>query len=314
MKTAINNAFLIPGDGTYLNHASILLENDRICAIGTHPFEADKIIEANGSTLLPGFIDCHVHLGTKSFPNGSVSFGNQKPDETGIRVMSQAQSYFKSGITSMRVVGTAHDADITLRNMSQTGEIIVPRILASGQVLCITTGHGYDMGIECDTVGEIVKAARTQIKKGADWLKMMPTSGVIGVGPSTEVQLSAEQIKAVCEVGRAFDKPTCAHIMNYNALLICIKAGLTCVEHGYDMDEAAAQMMVERGTWFVPTGVVTLMESLLFDENDPDPSIGKMKIAAAQAQERSHKSMVTAIKAGVKMGVGTDSGCPCYLP
>ncbi len=314
MKTAVNNAFLIPGDGTYLKNACVLIENDRISAIGTEPFDADLVIDAGGDALLPGFIDSHVHLGTKVFPNGSVSFGGMTPEEAGIRAASQARNFFKSGITTLRAVGTACGADIYLRNMERAGEVSVPRILASGRVLCITTGHCYDIGIECDTVGEIRKAAREQVKRGVDWLKMMPTSGVIGVGPASEVELSEEQIKAVCDVGRAFNTPTCAHVMNREALVICVNAGLTCVEHGTAMDEETAQMMVDKGTWYVSTRIVTLREATMFDENDPDPSVKKMKYAAAGLQERWSNALRTAIKAGVKMGLGTDSGCPFTNP
>lgn len=308
MKTLIKNAKIIKGDGSYLEDANILFDEKKIIEIGNNNYEYDKLVDGRGKTVLPGFIDCHVHAGFIPFPWTDDEVNNQDEITVAMRAVNQAKSFFKSGITTIRSVGSGYDVDIRLRQLVQKGEIKAPRIFATGRPICTTGGHCCDIGIEVDTVGEALKAARTQCKKKADWIKLMPTSGVIGIGPSTNVQLSKEQIQAICDVGRAFDVPTCAHIMNYNALLQCLEAGLTCVEHGYDMDEKVAKIMVEQGTWYIPTAVVTLFESRYMDSSNP------MKEKATQAQFRVRNALKVAIENGVKMAVGTDSGCPFTSP
>lgn len=303
MKTRIKNARIITMTGEVLENGSILFDEKGILEIGKEVGDGERELDGTGKTVLPGFIDCHTHVA-----------GLSDKDEITVAYQTYrgTMALLKSGITTTRTVGTKYGADVTLRNMIEGGEIDGPRIRASGEVICITCGHGCEVGIECDTVGETLKAARSLCKKRVDWLKMMPTSGVIGIGPSTEVQLSKEQIDAIIRVGQAFDTPTCAHLMNYNALKMCVEAGLTCVEHGYDLDEKMAQEMVKRGTWYIPTAVVTLMESTHIKPQNKQEEELVEKAAAAQKKVRN--ALKVAIAAGVKMAVGTDTGCPFTGP
>ncbi len=304
MRTKIINSRIFCGNGEILENADILFDETGILDIGPSLHgEAKRVLNGSKKTVLPGFIDCHTHLAGLDAGDGiAVAF----------RTQEGARELLSSGITTTRAVGTKYGADIRLRDMIARGELKGPRILASGEVICITCGHCAEIGMECDTVGEVLKAARSQCKRGVDWIKFMATSGVLGVGPSTEVQLSGEQIKAIIQVGRAFDTPTCAHIMNYEALKTCVEAGITCVEHGYDMDEAMAQRMVEMGTWYVPTMAVTLMESTYIK---PDTSRNRDLVEkAAAAQKKVRNAVKAAIKEGVKMAVGTDTGCPFTNP
>ena len=304
MRTKIINSRIFQGNGEILEEADILFDETGILGIGASLCgEADRVLDGRGRTVLPGFIDCHTHL---------AGLGAEDELTVAFRTQEGARELLRSGITTTRAVGTKYGADIRLRDLIGRGEVKGPRILASGEVLCITCGHCAEIGIECDTVGEVLKAARSQCKRGVDWIKFMATSGVLGVGPSTEVQLSREQIEAIIRVGRAFDRPTCAHIMNYEALKTCVEAGITCVEHGYDLDEAMARRMVEMGTWYVPTVAVTLMESTYIKPDTPKNRELVKKAAAAQKKVRN--AVRIAIKEGVKLAVGTDTGCPFTNP
>ncbi len=303
MKTKIENAKIIIGNGESYEHAAILFDENGILEIGENAGKADYVINGHGKTVLPGFIDCHVH------PAG---LGCSDEIEVSYRTYEGIRRLLRSGITTARTVGTKYNADVILRDMICNQEAEGPAIKACGEVICITCGHGSEVGIECDTVGETLKAARGLCKRKVDWLKFMPTSGVIGIGPSTEIQLSKEQIGAIIQVGRTFATPTCAHIMNYDALIQCVEMGLTSVEHGYDMDETAARLMVDRGTWYVPTAVVTLMESTkIVPVNQKEKELVEK---AAKAQKKVRNALKVAIKEKVKMAVGTDTGCPFTNP
>lgn len=303
MKTRIKNARIITGTGEALEQADILFDETGILEIGDTFGDADREIDGTGKTVLPGFIDCHIH---------PAALTSEDEMTVACKTYHGVQELLRSGITTTRTVGTRYGADIVLRNLINEGVMDGPRILASGEVICITCGHGSEVGIECDTVGETLKAVRGLCKKRVDWIKLMPTSGVIGIGPATEVQLSKEQIEAAVSVGRAFATPTCAHLMNYNALRLCVEAGITSVEHGYDMDEAIADQMIEKGTWYIPTGVVTLMEMTYIKPVNQYEK--EMVQKAAAAQEKVRTAMKVAVRRGVKMAVGTDTGCPFTNP
>ena len=211
MKTAINNAQIIYGDGRYLKQGSILFDETGILAVGPDPFDADTVIDGRGKTVSPGFIDCHVHLGMPPYPWTYDEWESQSEFETAILAHKQAVAILRSGVTTVRTVGCAFDVDLALSEMERKGLVKTVRVVGAGRVICITAGHGCETGIECDSVGEVLKAARGQVKKGAKALKMMPTSGVIGIGPSTEPQMTEEQIQAFCSVGRASTSYLCPH-------------------------------------------------------------------------------------------------------
>lgn len=304
MKTLIQNAKIIDGLGNVLENGDILFDETGILEIGrVSDTEADRLIDGTGKTVLPGFIDCHVH---------PAELCAEDEITVAYHTYRGTMALLRSGITSFRSVGTKYNADVRLRDMIESGQVSGPRIKAAGEPICITCGHCEEIGMPCDTVGETLKAARTLCKYRVDWLKMMPTSGVLGVGPSTEIQLSKEQIEAVISVGRAFATPTCAHLMNYEALKFCVDAGLTCVEHGYDMDETVARRMVELGTWYIPTMAVTLQESTFIKPVNKREEELVEKAAAAQIKVRN--AVKIAVREGVKMAVGTDTGCPFTDP
>ena len=313
MKTAINCAKIINSNGEILEKGSILFDETGILALSeASSFVGDETIDGTGKTVLPGFIDCHVHLNFPPYPWTDETRTNQDPITVGIRVCNQAQSLLKSGITTARVAGTIYGADLQLRKLVQSGEVKAPRIKASGQVICITAGHCHELGIASDTVDQAITAARTLISKKVDFLKMMATGGVIGIGPIGSGQLSPEQIAAVIAEGKRFGVPTFAHLsLDYPCLIAAIRAGITSVEHGNNIDEAAAELMVEMGTWYVPTMGVKYNEA---NNTLTDPTSVALKEKASLARKGSEDSVRIAVKAGVKMAVGTDNGCPFTNP
>ena len=143
MTTKITNAKLVlcDADNTVIERGEILFDENQILAIGQDLGAADRIVDVGGKTVLPGFIDCHVHPA-----------GVKVCDETttALYAYSGTMELLKSGITTVRTVGTKHNADVALRNLIESGSVVGPRIKAAGEVICITCGHGAEMGMECD--------------------------------------------------------------------------------------------------------------------------------------------------------------------
>lgn len=313
MKTAINNAKIITGDGRLIENGSIVFDEEKIISIVENTALAgDDNIDGSGKTVFPGFIDAHVHLNFPPYPWTDETRANQDPVTVGIRVCNQARDLLKSGVTSARVAGTMYGADLQLRKLVESGEVKAPRIKASGEVICITAGHCSELGIASDTVDQAVTAARKLISKKVDALKMMATGGVIGIGPIGSGQMTPDQIAAVCAEGKRFGKPTFAHLsLDYECLIAAIESGITSVEHGNNIDEAAAKLMVEHGTYYVPTMGVKYNEA---NNTLSDLVSVQLREKASLAQKGSTEAVRVAIRKGVKMAVGTDNGCPFTNP
>ncbi len=180
------------------------------------------------------------------------------------------------------------------------------RIYAGGQSLGVTGGHGVRPGghkIECDGPYEFRKAARSLLKLGADHIKIAISGGLSGQFEAVkDSQMARDEIEAVVLVTHNAGKKVCAHSGAAQAMLTAIEAGVDCMEHGYFLNEAVAALMVERGTYLVPTicvsRAVDYMRGLGFTEVHIQKSI--------DASEQHWAALQTAIRRGVKIGMGTD--------
>lgn len=315
MKTAINNVRIIIGNGKLIEQGSILFDGNGIEKVSTDVRQAaDTEIDGLGKTVMPGLIDCHVHLAMPPVTNALEIISTDNELRTAYRAYDQAWKMLQCGVTTIRNVGTKYDADITLRDMINSGELKGPRILASGQVICITAGHCNPLGVEVDDVSQAIKAARNQIKKGADVLKMMATGGLITAGDPTKTQLSVEQMTAIREEADRFGIISCAHCIARPGIVAGIEAGLTSIEHGSYIDEEICDMMLEKGTWLVPTLIASYNEWHPEINTLHDPASEFLRNKAKPVSDRMIEGFEIAVKKGVKMAAGTDAGTPFNPP
>jgi len=157
--------------------------------------------------------------------------------------------------------------------------------------------------IEADGPDEIRKAARHCIKMGVDWIKLFITGGIAGSRESMyEIQMSYEEIKAACEVAHNKGLKVCAHTGCSEAAKMGVRAGLDCIEHGYELDKEACELMAEYGVYYCPTLSVTQDEAYMRRWEWPEYSIQRA-LAGAELHQRSFE---TALKAGVKIVNGAD--------
>ncbi|MBI1880292.1 MAG: amidohydrolase family protein [Chloroflexi bacterium] len=157
--------------------------------------------------------------------------------------------------------------------------------------------------IEADGPDEVRKAARTCIKIGVDWIKLFITGGIAGTRESMyEIQMSQEEIRAACEVAHNKGLKVTAHTGCSEAAKIGVRVGLDCIEHGYELDDEACELMVEHGVYYCPTLSVTQDEAYMRRWEWPEYSIQR----ALAGAELHRQSFQRALKAGVKIVNGAD--------
>jgi imidazolonepropionase-like amidohydrolase len=302
MKTAIYNSRIFDGNSTVLENASILFDETGILEIAKGQLTGDISIDGTGKTVTPGLIDCHVHLG------GSM----QEADPVAVAAICavQVQELWKYGITTVRTCGTQENIDIKIRTMVNEGKIPGVRILASGRGICITGGHGWFFGIECDTVDEVRKAAREQIKQTADVIKLFATGGM-GTRNSVPnaTQLSEAQMRVAVEEAEKVGILTCAHCTGLEGAKNAIRAGVRSIEHA-QLDRDTAELMRAHGTFYCPT-IVTRYNIL----NTTLPEYQWMRQKADPADlDRKKKALMLCKELGITICCGTDAGPSALTP
>lgn len=311
MITALVNCTLIDGSGTEpLEDAAIVVEGDRIVACGAAadvlPAAPARRIDLQGMAALPGLINLHVHYGLVLPGAMQARYRDETPASLALRVAFNAREALYAGITTTRSVGERHGIDFTLRAAIEAGQVPGPRIFAGGSALAVTGGHGVRFlgpSIECDGPIEFRKAARAQLKNGADHIKIMISGGISGQYESiASSQMSVEEMEAVVQVAHNAGKRVCAHSGGAPAMLQAIQAGVDCLEHGYFLTDEVATLMVERGTFLVPTICVSRADDYKRRLGASEWEIRKGR----EANERHWAALQTAIQRGVKIGMGTD--------
>jgi imidazolonepropionase-like amidohydrolase len=308
MSTVIKNVRIIDGDGNVIENGFIEFDEKGIIAVSEEILSGSAEIDGTGKTVMPGLIDCHVHLAMMDVMNGFAVIEADNETMTGVKAAAQCQDYLKFGITTIRNMGTKFDSDIYLRNLIDAGIAKGPRIIASGQIIAITGGHGHGIALESDTVDQALTSARKQIKKGAQMIKLMATGGVLTQGSEVGAQqLSFEQMKAVADEAKRTGRITGAHCIGYEGTKAAILAGLDSIEHGYMVDGPLIELMHEHGTYLCPTIIASRAIAL---SDDPHPTAVALRKKIAPIADGHLVALEKAVKSGVKIAAGTDCGTP----
>lgn len=311
MRTKIDHLTIYDGKGGREEDASLLFDETGILAAGQglEQSEAGETIDGSGLTCTPGWFQSHSHIALDGLPNMQAQIAR---DDNEPAVMASATRNclrcLKSGVVAVRDMGTAFDVSIRLRDVIREGRLLGPHIYAPGRVICMTGGHGADFGIEVDGPHEARKAARGQIKRGADLLKLMATGGGQSRGMRAGVpQLTFQEIQAITEEARHAGVPTAAHAQGKEGVMNCLRAGVESIEHGVTLDEEQIELMVRQGTYFCPT-LAGLWHVI---QKDVKAGIPQYVMDKCKIQAETHFSgFQKAYKAGVRILAGTDAGIP----
>ncbi len=323
------NTTIIDGTGADpLPNGSVIVEGERIKEVIPGPpgmVPSDAItIDCHHQTLLPGFIDAHVHVGAVEaniMDQQRRNFASMLVIRT-IKIIKEA---LDQGFTTVRDAG---GADPGFREAIRQGLIQGPRLFVAGYGLSQTGGHGdFRLPTEmcspsedlaglatriCDGVDQVRHMAREQLRSGVDHLKVMAGGGAMS--PSDEIdtsQYSIEELKAVVFEAQAAGKYVMAHVYSNRSIRNCIIAGIRTLEHGNLLDEESAQAIKEAGAFLVPTLVTYEMISRMGrDLGIPENNIRKID----EARERSLEALTIAHRVGVKIASGSDLLGPmqCY--
>ncbi|HXF61911.1 MAG TPA: amidohydrolase family protein [Caldilineaceae bacterium] len=311
MQTFLTNGRLVDGTGApaVAPATVVVAANGSLAYCGPvdqapQPATGDRVVDLQGKTLLPGLFNVHVHLALRlPFPERRID-----PFDQGYRVMlvyRRALEAIYSGATSIRAVGEAHFADIDVRNAINKGVLAGPRIQSAGHAMIATGGHGHNsVGcVEADGVAGFRQAAREQLRRGADLLKICLTGGIGTPGEKpADKQMSDDEVAAVVEVAHAANKRLASHTGGNKPVKDAVRLGVDCIEHGYQFDEEAAHMMAEAGVFLVPTLCVTQELDYMRRHGVQEWMLSKAKAAA----DEHLASIRRAVAAGVTICTGTD--------
>ncbi len=317
-KTALLAKALIDGTGKVIANPAVIIDSNKIVAVTTKEnFPKDvTVINLGDYTLLPGLIDMHVHpnLTTDDY---QVDFLKGSSASKALMGLKNVQDLLAAGWTTLRVAGDGDVgyANMEIRNAINKGIFVGPHMYGAAHYISVTGGGGdinflsYEQkiiadGLIADGPDEIRKAVRNEIKYGSDWIKLLVTGAFMTAGDNpNNVHFSAEELKAAVEEAARRDVPVMAHAHAAEGIKMAVKAGVRTIEHGSFIDEEAMDLMIQKGTWLIPTFSI----HLYFDEKlDSNASLQKAIEIGRKTKESMYNNMRLAIKKGVKFGLGTD--------
>lgn len=298
------------GDGRIIDTATVVVENDRIVKVtgSTITFPQDaEVIDLDGRMLLPGFIDCHLHILIDGSPNPLAAVEHNSSEMVTLQAAAHARNTLMAGVTTARDMGGTGRAEFAVRDAIKAGLIQGPRLLASGQQICMTGGHGWEFGREADGPVEVRKAAREQIKAGCDVVKLMATGGIMtpGVEPGA-AQLAEEELAAGVDEAHRANRRCAAHAQGTRGILNALRAGIDSIEHGFYLDEACIDLMVKHQVPLIPTLAGDEIIENAADMGIPDFIVEKNR----QVMKAHLASLELAKQANLIIGMGADCGTP----
>jgi imidazolonepropionase-like amidohydrolase len=272
------------------------------------PADGQEIVDASHLTVMPGLIDCHVHLCFDPVPDVADRVAQDSEGVTLLRGVRNAAKTLRSGVTTVRNVGTRADLDLDLHEGIKQGMIVGPRIVGAGRVICITGGHGYFMGFEADGPEQIRHAVRTLVKRGAQVIKLTITGGISTPGTKYGRPLmSREEIAAAVEEAHRLERKVCVHAQGWEAITDAVEVGVDSIEHGFfrGPDDPNLGLMVEKGIYLVPT----LISYAMVTKYGVEGGIPAEAVAKAERSIEEHRaSFAWAVDAGVVIAMGSDAG------
>jgi imidazolonepropionase-like amidohydrolase len=323
-NTLLHCGTLIDGVGNEpRRQVTVVVNKNRIVSIENgyrNAAAGDKLIDLKAKTVMPGLIDCHVHLEQETRRGGSIDRYQLNPADIAFQSAQYARTTLMAGFTTVRDLGGT-GVNIALRNAINRGTTVGPRIFCSGKSIATTGGHadptnGYRRDLQGDpgpaegvvnSLEDGRKAVRQRYKEGADLIKITATGGVLSlVTNSNNPQFTEDEIRAIVQTAKDYGFPVAAHAHGAEGMKRAIRAGVTSIEHGTFMDDEAIELFKKHGTYLVPTILAgkTVADSARMFGYYQAVVVPK----ALEVGPKIQAMFAKAYRAGVKIAFGTDSG------
>jgi imidazolonepropionase-like amidohydrolase len=311
-SVAIRSVRVIDGTGRTIERATVLVRGATITAVGSDqdlsiPRGATKI-DGRELTLLPGLIDCHVHLCLGAEPDVVEAIAKESPALTLLKSSQAARQTLEAGFTTVRDVGSRDHSIFTLQRAIDTGLVPGPRIVGAGLAICMIGGHARFIGQEVEGAEQVRSAVRTQIAAGATVIKVVASGGVLTPGTSPEqAQMTVEELQAAVDEAQGARMKVAAHAHGASGMKNAVRAGVHSIEHATLMDEEAAVMMKQQGVFMVPTlSALATTAACRLGCGIPQSALDKAK----SMTKRHQVSFKNALRDGIQIAMGTDAGTP----
>lgn len=312
MTIAIHQTRLIDGTGTVVDRATVVVRGSKIVAAGPSrtaaiPKGATRI-DGRGLTVMPGLIDCHVHLCLGGEPDVVAAVESEQPAYTLLKSSRHARATVEAGFTTVRDVGSRDHSIFTLKQAIEAGMVPGPRIVGAGLAICMIGGHARFIGREVQGVEQVRQAVAAQVGAGAGVIKVIASGGVLTPGTSPDdAQMTPEELQAAVDEARRAGKKVAAHAHGASGMKQAIRAGVHSIEHATLMDDEAAALFQRHGVYMVPTlSALATTAACKRGCGVPDSALEKAKAMT----KRHQTSFRLAHRRGLPIAMGTDAGTP----
>jgi imidazolonepropionase-like amidohydrolase len=268
----------------------------------------DGAVTVEAACVVPGLVNAHAHLECDTSANTVRYFAETTPTRRAITAANNARLALQAGVTSVRDLGASNRIALEVRDAVARGALPGPNVVAAGNVICMTGGHGSFVGRTADGVDEIRRAVREQRRDGAQWVKFIATGGVLTPGAVPAItELTEEELAAGVQEAHRLHLATAAHAIGPAGIIAALRAGIDSIEHGHLIDDAGIELIVERGTYMVPTlsAIVSIVEA------GPDAGLpAEITRKAREIAEHAAANLSRAHAAGARFAGGSDAGTP----
>ena len=324
MKYILKHVNLLDGteNMTLQENMDVVVENGLIKEVGKDIFrEGAELIDLTGKYLCPGLINLHVHLPGSGYPSKKQkdnrplvkfvksNFIGNKVGE--ILTKTYAEVNLLSGATTIRSVGGVGHFDALVRDNINKGKYLGSRIVCCNEAVTVAGGHMEGtVSYGAKDIPDMVRHIEKQVEDGADWIKIMITGGVLDAkkkGEPGEMKMNAAEVKACTEAAHRLGKKVCAHVESPEGVVVAVENGVDSIEHGAEVTPEIIQTLKKNNGVVVCT-LSPAIPCCYFDCGFPDPD---MAVANGMAlKDGIVQCAKECLSNGVKLGMGTDAGCP----
>lgn len=306
-----------------MQEMSIIIEKGKILNVSNgyeEPGQGDTVIDLKNRTVMPGLIDLHVHMEGETSPTRYMDAFTLNDADKAYRSTLYAKRTLMAGFTTVRELGGT-GVNISLRNAIDEGFVDGPRIITVGKSIATTGGHadptnGWKLDLMGDPgpaegvangIDDARKAVRQRYKNGADHIKITATGGVLSVAKSGDApQFFSDELKAIVETARDYGMHVAAHAHGAEGMKRAVEAGVLTIEHGTKMTTEVMDLMIEKGTYYVPTITAGKWVAEKAKEEGYYPALVVPK--ALEIGPMIQNTFAEAYSRGVKIAFGTDAG------